>query len=57
MSKMKKKYTTPQISVIVLEPQQVLTGTPNNPAQNTKGSFTYDNEIKSGDEDDVWANN
>lgn len=54
--KMKKKYVVPKNDVIVLEPQQILAGSPDNPAQKAPGRFTYDNEIKSGDNDDVWEN-
>ena len=52
--KMKKKYVAPKINVIVLEPQQILVGSPDKPAQKAPGHFTYDNEIQSGDNEDVW---
>lgn len=46
---MRKKYLTPQISIIMLEPQAILAG-----SGPTSGSITPESEIKSGDGDDVW---
>lgn len=47
---MKKPYLKPQISVIMIEPQEILAGS----GEAAKGGFTYDGDIKSGDEEDVW---
>lgn len=48
---MKKPYLKPQISVIMIEPQAILAG-----SGEATGGFTPDNDIKSGDEEDVWEN-
>ena len=50
---MKNPYLKPQISVIMIEPQAILasSGKPSTPA---KGGFTHDEDITSGDGDDVW---
>lgn len=50
---MKKPYLKPQISVIMIEPQAILasSGEPSTPAT---GGFTHDEDITSGDEEDVW---
>lgn len=46
---MKKPYLKPQISVIMIEPQAILAGSPAN------AGFKYDEEITSGDNDtDAW---
>lgn len=45
----KKKYLVPQISIIVFEPQAILTVS--NPASS---SITTEDDITSGDEEDVW---
>ncbi len=44
---MRKKYLTPQISIIMLEPQAILAG-----SGPTSGSITPESEIKAGDEND-----
>lgn len=44
---MRKKYLTPQISIIMLEPQAILAG-----SESTSGSITPESEIKAGNEDD-----
>lgn len=44
---MRKKYLTPQISIIMLEPQAILAG-----SESTSGSFTPESEITAGDEKD-----
>ena len=48
----KKEYLAPQISVIMIEPQAILAGSiTETPA---KGGFTCEDELTSGDKDDVW---
>lgn len=48
---MKKPYLKPQISVMMIEPQAILAGS----GEPAKGGFTPpDNDITSGDGDDVW---
>ena len=49
---MKKPYLKPQISVIMIEPQEILAGS----GEAATGGFTPDNDIKSGDGEDVWEN-
>lgn len=49
---MKKPYLKPQISVIMIEPQAILASS----SEPAKGGFTPDNDITSGDEEDVWEN-
>lgn len=49
---MKKPYLKPQISVIMIESQAILAGS----GEPAKGGFTPDNDITSGDGDDVWEN-
>lgn len=44
---MRKKYLTPQISIIMLEPQAILAG-----SGPTSGSITPESEITAGNEDD-----
>ena len=44
---MRKKYLTPQISIIMLEPQAILAG-----SGPTSGSITPESEITAGHEDD-----
>lgn len=46
---MKKPYLKPQISVIMIEPQAILAGS--GPAN---AGITHDEDITSGDGDDVW---
>ncbi|WP_337392406.1 hypothetical protein [Prevotella sp.] len=50
---MKKPYLKPQISVIMIEPQAILAGSGEAPTPAT-GGFTHDEDITSGDGDDVW---
>lgn len=48
----KKKYLVPQISVIMIEPQAILAGSGGSvPAT---GGITNDEDIISGDDEDVW---
>lgn len=48
---MKKPYLKPQISVIMIEPQAILAGS----GEAATGGFTPpDNDITSGDEENVW---
>lgn len=47
---MKKPYLKPQISVMMIEPQAILAGS----GEAATGGFTPDNDITSGDGDDVW---
>ena len=47
---MKKLYLKPLISVMMIEPQAILAGS----GEAATGGFTPDNDIKSGDEEDVW---
>ena len=44
---MRKKYLTPQISIIMLEPQAILAG-----SGPTSGSITPESEITAGNEND-----
>lgn len=44
---MRKKYLTPQISIIMLEPQAILAG-----SGSTSGSITPESEITAGNEND-----
>lgn len=44
---MRKKYLTPQISIIMLEPQAILAG-----SEPTSGSITPPTDITAGNEDD-----
>ena len=49
---MKKPYLKPQISVIMIEPQAILASSGESvPAT---GGITYDNDVASGENDDVW---
>ena len=48
----KKEYLKPQISIIMFEPQAILAGSGGSvPAT---GGITNDEDITSGDEDNVW---
>lgn len=50
---MKKPYLKPQISVIMIESQAILAVSGEAPTPAT-GGFTHDEDITSGDGDDVW---
>ena len=47
---MKKPYLKPQISVMMIEPQAILASS----GEAATGGFTPDNDITSGENDDVW---
>lgn len=49
----KKEYLAPQISIIMFEPQAILAGSGEASVPAT-GGITNDEDITSGDEDNVW---